>query len=296
MRFAIFKLLRKGEKDQTLAANFRPISLLSVIYKLVSCVIKNRLKKVLPQIIGKQQKAYVESDNIGAVLLNLLSSMKNYNEKKLASLILCMDFRKAFDSISHLYIQNALKKFNFGEDFCDWIKLFFSNREGRILMDGHLMEKIVLEQGVLQGDIISPFIFIIAVEILLIKITQKKYIKGVQIGKKECCAQTFADDTTILIKRDEESLRACIQYIEDFKSISGLAANLDKTNVIPYGMFFNPGCKICPDLDVKWVDNFKLFGIEIDNKLENLNINIEKAYVKAQNIISNWKARKLPIK
>ena len=82
MRFAIFKLLRKGEKDQTLAANFRPISLLSVIYKLVSCVIKNRLKKVLPQIIGKQQKAYVESDNIGAVLLNLLSSMKTYNEKK----------------------------------------------------------------------------------------------------------------------------------------------------------------------------------------------------------------------
>ena len=82
MRFAIFKLLRKGEKDPTLAANFRPISLLSVVYKLVSCVIKNRLKKVLPQIIGKQQKAYVDSDNIGAVLLNLLSSMKSYNEKK----------------------------------------------------------------------------------------------------------------------------------------------------------------------------------------------------------------------
>ena len=48
---------------------------------------------------------------------------------------------------------------------------------------------------------------------------------------------------------------------------------MDKTNVIPYGTFFNPGCKICPDLDVKWVDNFKLLGIEIDNKLEKLNIN-----------------------
>ena len=95
MRFAIFKLLRKGEKDPTLAANFRPISLLSVIYKLASCVIKKRLKKVIPQIIGKQQKAYIESDNMGAVLLNLLSSMKNYNEKKLASLILCIDFWKA---------------------------------------------------------------------------------------------------------------------------------------------------------------------------------------------------------
>ena len=60
LRTAIFKLLRKGEKDPTLAANFRPISLLSVIYKLASSVITNRIKKVIPQIIGKQQKALVQ--------------------------------------------------------------------------------------------------------------------------------------------------------------------------------------------------------------------------------------------
>ena len=83
-------------------------------------------------------------------------------------------------------------------------------------MDGHLTEKILLEQGVPQGDIISPYIFIISVEILLIKITQSKNIKGVKIGKKECRAQTFADDTTFLIEREEDSLKACIKYIEDF--------------------------------------------------------------------------------
>ena len=82
MRFAIFKLLWKGEKYPTLAANFRPISLLSVIYKLFSCVIKNRLKKVIPIIIGKQQKVYVENDNIGSVLLNLLASIKITMRKK----------------------------------------------------------------------------------------------------------------------------------------------------------------------------------------------------------------------
>ena len=117
-------------------------------------------------------------------------------------------------------------------------------------------------------------------EILLIKITQSKNIKGVKIGE---------------IEREEDSLRDSIKYIENFKSLSGLVANLDKTNVIPYGTFFNPGCKICPDLDIKCVDNIKLLGIEIYNKLENLNINFDKAYVKAQNIISNWKACKLPI-
>ena len=51
---------------------------------------------------------------------------------------------------------------------------FFFNREGRILMDGHLTDKILLEQGITQGDIISPHIFIIAVEILLIKTHSQK--------------------------------------------------------------------------------------------------------------------------
>ena len=130
-------------------------------------------------IIGKQPKAYVPDDNIGSVLINLLSTMQEYNQKKIAGLILAINFRKAFDSINHSYIQSVLKKFNFGKDICDWINLFFNNREGIILLNGHLTDQIQLEEGVPQGDIISPFIFIIAVEILFIKITKSKKIKGV---------------------------------------------------------------------------------------------------------------------
>ena len=53
-------------------------------------------------------------------------------------------------------------------------------------MEGHLTDKISLEQGVPQGDIISPFIFIVAVELLLKKITKSKNIQGVKIGDQEC--------------------------------------------------------------------------------------------------------------
>ena len=58
-------------------------------------------------------------------------------------------------------------------------------------MDGHLTEKILLEQGVPQEDIILPYIFIIAVEILLIKINQTKNLKGVKIGKKRVPRSNF---------------------------------------------------------------------------------------------------------
>ena len=82
---------------------------------------------------------------------------------------------------------------------------------------------------------------------------------------EECKASTFADDTTLTIAREEEFLRNCIEYIEEFKN-SGLAANLGKTNVIPFEKFFNSGNKICHNLEVNWTDNFKLLGIERDNK------------------------------
>ena len=84
--------------------------------------------------------------------------MQEYNKKN-SGLILAIDFRKAFDSINHSYIQSLFKKFNFGKDICDGINHFFNNREGRILLNGHLTDIIQLERGVPQGDIISPFIF-----------------------------------------------------------------------------------------------------------------------------------------
>ena len=80
-------------------------------------------------------------------------------------------------------------------------------------------------------------------------------------------SKTFAVDTTLTIAWEEESLTNCIKYIEEFKKISGQAANLDKINVILFGKFFNPGNKICHELKVNWTDSFKLLGLEIDNKL-----------------------------
>ena len=105
------------------------------------------------------------------------------------------------------------------------------------------------------------------------------------MAEKECKAQTFADDTTLTITNNK--------YIEEFKKISWL--NLDKTNVIPFGKYFNPGNKICHKPEVNWTDRFKLLGLEIDNKLELMGQNFDKAHVKYQNINSDWKSRKFPI-
>ena len=92
LRGAILKLLRKGEKDPLEVGSYRPISLLSIFYKLASCCITHRIKPAVEALISKQQKAYIDKNNIGSCILNLLNLMKHVNKKKIPEIILLIDF------------------------------------------------------------------------------------------------------------------------------------------------------------------------------------------------------------
>ena len=72
-KLAIIRLLRKGDKSPLLPGNYRPISLLSIFYKLASACITRRIKPVLARLIGKEQKAYLSENNIGSVIMNLIN-------------------------------------------------------------------------------------------------------------------------------------------------------------------------------------------------------------------------------
>jgi hypothetical protein len=196
----------------------------------------------------------------------------------MANLILCIDFKKAFDSIDHTFINSTLNILNFGTTFRKWVLLFFQKRETYLLLQGHMEEKIHLEQGVPQGDILSPYIFNICVEILLLKITMTNKLEGVTFAKVESRCEAYADDTTIVIKRTEENLRNLVTIIKDFANISGLHANLEKTHVIPIGAITSTALEdqLCKDLKLNWTNTFTLLGFEIDSELNHLNENFEK--------------------
>ena len=293
LKTAIMKLLRKGDKCKLEATNYRPISLLSVFYKIASGAITRRLEKVIDKVIGRNQKAYSSKKNITSVLLNVINMIHSTKKEKKSALIIAIDFRKAFDSINHSFIDTCLKTLNFGESFRKWVQLFFTNRETYLMMNGFMEEKIFLQQGVPQGDILSPLIFILVVEFLLLKIGYTKTIKGVFFPHGEARAEAYADDTTIGISRSPENLRNLVNIINNFTLISGLHANLDKTHVIPIGMITNTEEILCPDLALNWTSSFKLLGLDIDSKLEKLHANIEKKVIKVKSLITIWEKRNL---
>ena len=295
---AIMKIIPKGSKDPLEPGNYRPISLLSIFYKVASGALTRRLKKVYEKVIGKEQKAYSKMRNIGSVLINLLNAMSFVNKRKIETLIVALDFQKAFDSINTQFIDSALKTFNFGEDFRKWVKLMFTNRGTYLLLDGYLGDRIMLEQGVPQGDILSPYIFNICVEILLIKIANTSLLEGIIFAKKEWRLEAYADDTTVVIKRSEENLRNLLNIIKDFSKISGLHANIQKTTIIPCGGNFSieEEDQLCKEFNLKWQSSFTLLGIVIDSRLEKLQDNLETKLLKVSSLAAKWRMRKLTLR
>ena len=100
LRQCIINCLPKGNKPRHFLKNWRPISLVSVIYKIGSSAIANRIKKYLDKIISPSQSGFVSGRYIGHST-RLIYDIMYYTEKQnIPGLLMLVDFEKAFDSVS----------------------------------------------------------------------------------------------------------------------------------------------------------------------------------------------------
>ena len=122
------------------------------------------------------------------------------------------------------FIQNAIAFLNFGESIQRWISIFYSNIQSSVLNNGFSTNYFALSRGVRQGCPLSPFLFVLVVELLASKIRQDKEIQGINIILKELKISQFADDTTLLNSNKNSVSRA----LNVLGSLSGLRLLLVK--------------------------------------------------------------------
>ena len=121
-------------------------------------------------------------------------------EHNLSALLLAVDFEKVFDSLDWTFLSKTLTAFNFGRPFIKWVNTFYCNIKSCVMNNFSSTHFDVL-RGVRQGDPLSGYVFIIALEILTINIRSCEKIRGVTLcDGKEVKLTAFADDMTTFLK------------------------------------------------------------------------------------------------
>lgn len=134
--------------------------------------------------------------------------------------------------MEHNFIYATLKHFGFGEEFIRWIRLFLTDIKSCIQNNGFVSDFLPLNRGTKQGDPISPYLFILVMEVLAELIRNDKDIQGVRMSDvvKETKLVLFADDATFTLK-DEKSLERCLEILKRFGNFSSLQLNLNKSEI-----------------------------------------------------------------
>ena len=112
--------------------------------------------------------------------------------------------------------------------------MFYNNLSRCVLNNGFFSSPFQLERGVRQGDPLSPYLFLIAIEIMAISIRTNENIEGIKIGEDETRSLLYADDMTATLA-NVSSVEKVIQILNNFEKCSGLKMNLSKTKAMWIG-------------------------------------------------------------
>ena len=219
---------------ENLIENYRPISLLNCDYKIFSKIISQRLQPILKEIIHESQYAQPGRDinDMNTLTRDLLHDM---DISMTDSFFISVDFSKAFDSVCHKFLYQILERYGFPINFINLIKEMFRDAGTHILINGYKSKKIKIKAGSRQGDPLSRDVFVMAINPLLIFLSEHNLIRKYEtISRKQFLMLAYMDDVNFAT----QSLSSVINtlfYIKKYEKASGLGLNTQKTK----GMFFN---------------------------------------------------------
>ena len=254
---AVITLIEKKGKDRNHLENWRPISLINVNAKIASKIIATRIVKVLPEIIHANQLGYVKGRFIGEAARSILDVMDYTKKENIPGILLFIDFEKAFDSLNWNFLLRCLDVFGFGPSLIKWVETFYANISSCVLNNGFCTPYFELQRGVRQGDPLSPYLFIIAAEILATAIRNRSDIKGTKLGQNEFKLVQYADDLTVFVP-DIESAKRVFELLDFFETCSGLRVNFSKTEAMWIGSCRHNTGK---PLGLEWCNSVKALGI-----------------------------------
>ncbi len=292
---ASIKLIPK-KGDVTNLKNWRPISLLSNVYKLISRAINFRLNSVVNRICSRAQKGFNDSRFTQECLINVIETIRHCNNNNISAAVVAVDMAKAFDTFSHGFLEQDFKFFNFGPNMQKWLRLLGTRRTACIILDDNSYTRnFSLGRGSAQGDNISPDTFNFGDQIQIPQIVgppppRTRLMKTYKLiflfmNRHGRLARTSPSrmKTSILLL-SSENLRRLKKVLDDFAKVRGLVCNYDKTCVLPIG----PILEIDDLSGFSYSDSIKLLGMNITKNFLNTDETFLEIHEKIRGKIAFW--------
>ncbi|GLT48336.1 hypothetical protein SLA2020_219680 [Shorea laevis] len=223
---ASFIVLIPKKENPVRIGDYRLISLISCMYKVIAKLLANRLRRVLDRVIGKQQSAFIGGRQLMDSVMVANETIDEVKKKK-RCIIFKVDFEKAYDKVCWDFLMSMMEKMGFCVTWRNWILECLRTNSISVLVNGSPTKEFSMSRGLRQGDPLSPPLFLIVAEGLngIIQSTlDKKQFNGVQIGRRDFCVShlQYADDTIIFAEAKEQNVWAfkCIMRI--FELVLGL--------------------------------------------------------------------------
>lgn len=290
---SFIKLIDKKGKDKLLVKNWRPLNIINFDIKLWAKTLVLRMIPLLNKLIKSDQTAYIRGRFIGEgtkVIEGIIEYLKGRDEE---GYLLAIDFEKAFDSLEWNFLWNALDAFGFPSEFIQLLKLLYNNVEACVINGGTTSSYFKLKRGVKQGDPPSGVLFILAMELLLIKMRSNKAIQGIEVNRLEIKLAAFADDLNNFL-RNIDSVKETLRELETFGDISGLKCNSEKCELMALGNG-KPIDIIHNNSKIEWVEETTITGIIINKNGLNTEENYLTVVDKVENHLKMWKPRGLSL-
>lgn len=246
-------------------SDYRPISILPVLSKILERIIKMQLDDYLQSenILNKAQNGFRRKMGTNTALITITDEITEAFELNDTAILCLLDLKKAFDLVDHSILLKKLSDYNFSSSSLKMIESYLSDRQQRVKLNSDSISQLTfITSGVPQGGILSATLFSLYINDLPENVSGKIVM--------------YADDTQILVKAPNRNVTECVNKMD--KSLSELStwAKSNKIVINPLksqALIFNDEKDASPPITldglvINYVNSARNLGLFIDNKLK----------------------------
>ena len=265
-------LHKKGDRRDI--KNYRPISLLPHMYKLFTRVLQKRMEKILDANQPREQAGFRKGFATTDHLHSINQVIEKSNEFNLPLCIAYIDYEKAFDSVEHEVIFQALRNIGINESYINIIEDIYTEAKARVHIEKQESEEINILRGVRQGDPISPKLFTAAIQEVFKNSELES--RGIDIDGEKLTDLRFADDVA-LVTSTVEDMEVQLNILNEESKKVGLRIHRGKTKFMTNSVT-TQNIEI-EGIEIEKVEQYKYLGQTI--ALEDRTVNEVQLRIKA---------------